>query len=135
MRARGRAPLQHLAAQFEAVVAVEAAREQARIGLRDRLLGIELAFGEAVASAPVVDEAFAFLQPLDDAADAVHAHAVAGAEGCAQQRAAADGVVAQRARAGEHQLHLPAGEAHHGTQSEFGLRAAEPALSWAEHLV
>src|SRR4249919_814878 len=126
MRARGRASLQHLAAQLEAVVAVEASGEQACVRLRDRLLGIELSFGETIAAAPVVDQALAFLQPLDHAADAIHSYAVAGAESRAQQRPAADRVVAQRAGAGEDQLHLPPRQAHHGTEPEFGLRAAEP---------
>ena len=132
VRARVGLPLQHLAPELELVVAVDAARQQPRIGLRYRLLGVELAFRMHGVAAVVDDQfalAFGAAHGLVLAADA---HALAGAEHRAQQRRRAERVHAHDAAAGEHDLHLAPGEPHHGAEPQLGFGAGEPALAGRE---
>ena len=132
MRTRLGTTVQHFAAQFEAVVAVEAASQQAGIGLRYRLFGIEFALGKTIGAAEIPDQATVHLEAFDDLADAIHLHAVARAKGGAQQGRTADRVVAQHARAREYDLDLATGKPQHGAEAEFGFGATEPALSGSE---
>ena len=129
MRARFGAAAQAFHPELELVVAIHPARQQARIGLRHRLFGVERAFGVPLAVAQVVHVAFAVLDLFDGLVAALDAHALAGAEHGAQQRRRAQGVHAHHAGAGEYDLHLAAGQAQHRAQAKFGLGAGEPALA------
>ena len=94
MRARQGAAFERFAAQLETVVAIHAPGQQAGVGLRYRLFGIEFAFVVGEAVAVVAQQAVAVVDAFDQFAVAVYAHAVAGAERRAHQRRLADSVVA-----------------------------------------
>ena len=116
-------------AEFELVVAVHPAREQAGIGLRHRLFGVERALGMPLAVAEVVHVAFAVLDLLDGLVAPLDADAFARAEHRTQQRRRAQRIHAHHAGAGEDDLDLATGQAQHRAQAQFGLGAGKPALA------
>ena len=132
VRARVGLPLQHLAPELELVVAVDAARQQPRIGLRHRLFGVEFAFRMRGVAAVVDDQLALQLGALHGLVLAPDPHALAGAEHRAQQRRGADVRPRLGAAAGEDDLHLASRQPHHGAEPQFGFGAGEPALAGCE---
>ncbi len=126
--ARLGAALQRLQPKVERARAVDAAAEQAIIGLGDVLHVVQRALGNALAAAAVVQHAVAVLDFLDHEARAVGIDLVADAERGAQQRRAGHGVDAHGAGGGEQDLDLARIGAQHRAEPEFRLGGGQPAL-------
>ncbi len=122
------ATAQEFMAEIELVAAIQPPGHQPRIGLRYRLLRIELSFVEALAGCGVGHQAGSLLHAFDQPLAPIHAHGVANAKLGACQRCGFESVLTHHAGAGEYDLHGAASEPHHGAKAQFGFGGGEPAL-------
>jgi len=119
-------------AEIEAVRAVDAPRDQARIGARQILGVVEFALAEAGFGADVAQSAIMGFDTLDDEAAAAAADLVARPELGALQRRGVCRVGAQRAGRGEYDLHGAAFDAQDRAQAKLRFGQGDPTLSGRE---
>src|SRR5262249_8930780 len=118
---RVRAMQQCRRAKVEAFGTVDAAGDQARVGLRYILYIVEFAFAERVVAAEIVEYAIGRLDTFDDETAAVSGDTVAGAKLRTLQRCGVRGVGTHGSARREGNVHGALLDAQHGAESEFRL--------------
>jgi hypothetical protein len=131
MRARTRAALQHFAAQFEAVVAIDAAGDQARIACDT---GCSASSSPSAKTGRRSGNGSGRRRPrsVRRSRRAVHLHAIAGRNAARSKGALPTRNAAACPQPVKTICTWRTGQAQHGAEAEFRFGAAEPALPWAE---